>query len=78
MKERKNYSTAEHTKPDYDKPRPVGTLWCPYDGEWLVFEPRQEVDYYTYPRCVECGISDEDFWVKTANGLWENSKSKKG
>ena len=47
---------------------PKGHMWCPYciKARIFVFDDRLGVD-----RCSVCHISDQDFYVKKENGLWE-------
>lgn len=45
-------------------------LYCPYCAQYRKFKAKQMNGYLTYKRCTGCGISDEDFYVKTYNGLW--------
>ena len=45
-----------------------GEYFCPLCGrasKWA------SDDYYKNKRCIYCGLSDNDFWVKTVNHLWE-------
>lgn len=50
---------------DYTDKR--GCLWCPY----CALRTRFRYDgYLGVRRCERCGISDNDFYVKRANGLW--------
>lgn len=56
-------------RPD-DKPPKKGKLWCPYCAKWTVFKSLQMNGYMTYRRAECCGISIEDFHVKTVNKLW--------
>jgi uncharacterized Zn finger protein len=67
---KKKYVTPEFQEIDPNLPIPKGTMYCPYCGKWQKFEPIKRNDYYTYPRCEECGISDEDWYVKLVNGIW--------
>lgn len=70
--------TAPHKEIDYSKPRKKGQIWCCYCGEWRHFKRKQMNGYLTYERCTDCGISIEDFWVKSVNRLWSTgSKSNK-
>lgn len=52
------------------KKKKRGQLYCPYCRDYRKFKPIKKKGYVTYPRCVECGISNEDFYVKTYNNLW--------
>ena len=50
-------------------------LWCAYCGEWRLFKAsmREHSDgtrTIGYKRCTGCGISDEDFWIKSVNKKW--------
>lgn len=45
-------------------------LYCPYCAQYRKFKARQKNGYLTYRRCTSCGISNEDFYVKTYNKLW--------
>jgi hypothetical protein len=63
--------------PRPNEKRPRGTYWCPYDNGWKKFSKSKKNKLLDYPRCEKCNISLEDFWVKTHNELWENSKKNK-
>ena len=72
-----------HLHVDSTKKKRKGQLWCPYCGEWTYFKMFRKLRFFpfqsTYRRCVKCGISVEDFWVKTVNKLWSfgvNSRRK--
>lgn len=78
---RKQYLSSEELrarlglKPRPEGPHPRGKLWCPYCGQWARFKlPRNGESFY--PRSECCGISTEDFYVKTYNKLWGNAKVK--
>lgn len=45
-----------------------GALYCPYCYDWSHF---QKFNYYDSHKCISCGISVNDFYVKTYNNLWE-------
>lgn len=59
-------------RPEEEKP-PKGKLWCPYCAKWSKFKPRNMGSYFSYPRSECCGISTEDFHVKTQNKLWNKT-----
>jgi hypothetical protein len=42
--------------------------WCPYCNQWRVF---LYDEYFDRNCCNICGISDNDFYVKKYNGIWE-------
>lgn len=42
-------------------------FWCPYDRKGFRFI----IDEFGNRACPVCGISEKDFDVKSANGLWE-------
>lgn len=69
-KEKPKYITAPYKEIDTTKKKKRGQLWCCYCGEWRHFKRRQMGGYLTYERCTGCGISIEDYWVKTVNKLW--------
>jgi hypothetical protein len=69
---RKKFTTAPFPKIDENKPKKRGALWCCYCGDWMKFQSKGG----GYPRCIGCDISDEDWYIKTANGLWEGIKVK--
>ena len=58
-------------------------MWCPYCVKPREFKKGQLVEHdgisflSDYRRCVVCGMSDNDFYVKTYNHLWHNSKETK-
>jgi len=64
----------------FPKPEDVrlrkGELWCPYCRKPRKFRKWQtiEIDGIEYPssdyRCIVCGMSTRDFWVRTYNNLW--------
>ena len=31
-------------------------------------------DYYKNKRCIFCGLSESEFWVKVVNNLWDKVK----
>lgn len=43
-----------------------GIAWCPYCGKEMPFAYDGRVDS---ARCVECGISERDYYVRLFNGL---------
>ena len=47
-----------------------GAAWCPYCGRETPFGWDGRLDYV---RCVECGISERDFYVRKFNGLWKDA-----
>ena len=49
--------------------------WCPYCNQWRVFLYN---DYLGVNRCNICGISDQDFYVKKYNNLWEKEMMGEG
>lgn len=49
--------------------------WCPFCNQWRVF---LWDDYLGVNRCNICGISDNDYWVKKYNNLWEREMIGKG
>lgn len=73
----KKYVTAPYKEIDYSKPRKKGQLFCCYCGEWQYFKSKQMNGWTTYERCVGCGISTEDFWIKTVNKLWGSPNNNK-
>ena len=44
-----------------------GEYWCPYCAEPVRFEMDRNLQIL---RCPRCGISENDYYVKTANKLW--------
>lgn len=48
-----------------------GQLWCPYCAAWRTFK-----NHNGYGRCIACGISDVDFYVRGDNHLWGGSDTK--
>lgn len=72
MSERKVYVVPEHKEPDHSIKKRKDALWCPYEGKWQRFTSKDG----GYRRCVGCNISNEDYWVKMSNGLWEMPKKK--
>jgi len=63
---------AEHLHPipvDYDLPRSMSSLWCPYCGRWRNFKRIRKISKRA-TFCSVCGISDRDYNVKTQNDLW--------
>ncbi|WP_255305650.1 hypothetical protein [Paenibacillus sp. Mc5Re-14] len=57
--------------PRPDEKPPKGKLWCPYDASWQKFITNHpKVPLSSYPRCECCGISTEDYYIKTENKLW--------
>jgi ribosomal protein L37E len=59
-------STPGHQTPNLAKKHSKTSIWCPYCGEWRSFSPGP----YGRKVCPDCGISEADFWVKTANNNW--------
>ena len=51
-----------------------GEYWCPYCAQVVKFIFN---NYMGIKHCPRCGIIENDFHVKTANGLWEHQKIKK-
>lgn len=51
--------------PDYKAKK--GYMWCPYCGTTT------KTGYDAYlgcRRCLECGVTQNDYYVRRANGLW--------
>lgn len=63
--------------PRPDEKAPRGNLWCPYESKWSKFGSHKDHPSSTLARCLSCGISIEDFHVKTTNRLWGDSTEKK-
>jgi hypothetical protein len=64
--------------PRPDEKAPRAKYWCPYEGKWSRFILNHpDFPESTYPRCETCGISLEDFHVKTVNKLWGDTKERK-
>lgn len=73
-------------KKAFEKPDDIvikgNQLWCPYCRKPRRFKAGQEVeiDGITFVsdgrRCVVCGISDRDFYVRTYNHLWPEVRVK--
>jgi hypothetical protein len=68
------FVTPPHKEIDPNKKQRKGQLWCPYCGEWRWFRYNVQLANWPYKsyykRCTGCGISDEDYWVKTINKRW--------
>lgn len=47
---------------------PKNHYWCPYCIKPRIF---MNDDRLGVKRCSVCGISDQDFYVKLYNGIWE-------
>lgn len=64
-------------RPDEKPPR--GKMWCPYEGSWQKFKigGHPLIPDSTLPRCESCGISTEDYYVKTHNYLWGDKVEKR-
>lgn len=54
--------------PPEDLKRPKATFWCTYCQEYTKFEPKEGRSSYC---CIGCGISMDDYHIKTHNKLWE-------
>ena len=63
------------------KPIPVdkkrGMLFCTHCHDYRKFIKRKNSFDIFYKGCEECGISTNDFDVKTANSLWEKIKKER-
>ena len=60
-----------------EKP-PRGGLWCPYEAKWSKFITNHpKFPESSYPRCETCGISVEDYYVKSTNKLWGDITEKR-
>lgn len=46
-------------------------LFCTECHDYKVFQKEDGIK-----RCSDCGMSDQDFYVRTANQLWENASKK--
>lgn len=66
MTDKPKYSTAPYKEPDHSKKKRKGAMWCPYCGEWRVYKRNP----WGTKSCPDCGITDNDFWVKTVNKTW--------
>ena len=44
-----------------------GELWCPYCARSTKFEQGRQIGLL---RCVRCGITEHDYYVRCANHLW--------
>lgn len=63
-------------RPDEKPPR--GMMWCPYEAKWSKFITNHPlIPMSSYYRCETCGISIEDFHVKTVNKLWGDKDERK-
>lgn len=51
--------------------KPKDMLYCPYCATWSTFK---RFSYLESTKCIGCGISVNDFHVKTQNGLWGATK----
>lgn len=51
-----------------------GRAWCPYCGKETEFGYDSRLDY---ARCMGCGISERDFYVRQHNGLWPDDDLEK-
>ena len=51
------------------KPTRRGRAWCPYCGREMPFGWNETL---CYARCMGCGISERDFYVRQFNGLWQD------
>jgi len=57
-------------------------IWCPYCAKPRQFKKGQLVELdgisfiSNYARCIVCGISDSDWYVKTYNNLWPKMRFK--
>lgn len=61
-------SLSKAYKPDNNKKKVHGKMWCPYCREYRTYKFDG-----SYKRCELCGISDNDFYVKVYNGIWPNA-----
>jgi Pyruvate/2-oxoacid:ferredoxin oxidoreductase delta subunit len=70
---KKKFIVPEFLEPVITKDKPLGSYWCCYCGSWEMFEliPRSH-GYVTYPICIGCGISLEDWYIKKVNGIWKS------
>lgn len=57
--------------PEDEKPH-KGKMWCSYCGKWSLFSAKDIEGSYARAEC--CGISTEDFWIKTDNKLWSEMR----
>jgi hypothetical protein len=62
-------------QPDYSKKPPKGTLWCVYCNDWMEFN-ENVIEGSNHDRCVGCTISTEDYYIKSANKLWDKDLQK--
>jgi hypothetical protein len=62
-------------QPDYSEKPPKGTLWCCYCGKWMEFN-ENVIEGSNHDRCVGCTISTEDYYIKSANKLWDKDLQK--
>lgn len=57
-------SCSYHFKPK-GAPETFGRLWCPWCNKWEIF-----LFDRGYDRCIGCGMTTEDFWIKKYNNLF--------
>jgi len=64
------FNVPDEPAPEYRTKKTQEVLWCPYCGEWTIFQQRfDERDVYDCKGY--CGWSNtKDFYVRTANALW--------
>ncbi|OME54125.1 hypothetical protein BSK59_16220 [Paenibacillus odorifer] len=56
---------------------PRGHFWCPYEAKWSDFIQNHPTSPMSnYYRCETCGISTEDYYVKTVNRLWGDKEER--
>lgn len=76
-------NVRDPSEPDPNKVAQRGELWCPYCSEYRSFV---KDGFVGTERCEICGISTNDWHIKTINKLWpsirqvaeEAAKRKKG
>lgn len=61
------HNTSHIPKPPDYEPKRKGTFYCPYCGE----ERRFYNTEYGSKICPICRVSDNDYYVKNYNGLWD-------
>lgn len=65
-------------EPDKDVKPTKRQLWCPYCGGYTEFKRGVKMKALPFKHwvraCTECGITINDFHVKSVNKLWETCR----
>lgn len=61
------FGRPTETPPDWDTTKSQRILWCPYCGEWRIYNKRVESDV---SQCSHCFANTSEYYVRHYNKIW--------